>query len=110
MDLRTNKTPLFLYFLRRSNVLDSADSLSCDVWAFLDASRSERAAEPKLGQTLPTLGQLNGFPDGQRIELGDWRLAGELPPDGAVVSAAETGEPGLRARAALVVERVGYGT
>ena len=49
------------------------------------------------------------MPDRDFVSSSDLRFAVQLPPDGAVVPAKETGEPGLAARAALVVERDGDG-
>ncbi len=59
---------------------------------------------PSVGQLL-ALGYFHGLLNGQDIESCDRRLTVELPPDGAVTPAEEPGEPGLTARAALVVKR-----
>jgi hypothetical protein len=66
-----------------------------------------------LGTTYPSpaphhtrSGLGNHLADGQFVSLRDLRLAGQLAADRRGVPAEEVGEPGLAARAALVVQRV----
>ena len=56
---------------------------------------------------LSASGHVHGLLDGQGVGLSDRRLTIELPPDGAVVPAEKTGEPGLPTRGTFVVERDG---